>query len=149
MSKTEFSPLKIRWAVGLACLMGLVLVYLNQNAWFYKGFYDTGAAADKVPDFEATKFFFSKYFRFLLNDSLALGILWALFQEKKYMSFAFVVFLLEAFVMMPVYTLSAIWFWDETKFFISHLHRLVVNPFFMMLLIPAFFYQKSLATENR
>lgn len=144
----DFYQPKIRWTIGLLCLLGLVLVYLNQNAWFYKGFYDTGAAADKVADFDNLKFFVSKYFRFLINDTLALGILWSLFQERKYMNFAFVVFLLEAFVMMPFYCVSAIWFWDETKFFISHLHRLVVNPFFMMLLIPAFFYQKNLANQN-
>lgn len=138
------STLTKRYLIGLSSLAVLVLVYLFQREWFYSGFYDTGAAADKVPDFNAGKFFVSKYIRFLINDTMALGILYALFFEKKYMNFAFAVFLIEALIMMPTYIFGVIWFWDELKWFLSHLHRLVVNPFFMMLLIPAFYYQKNL-----
>lgn len=138
------SDLQIRrYLVGTACLIVLVLVYLFQREWFYSGFYDTGASSDKVPDFDPLKFFISKYTRFLINDTMALGILWSLFYEKKYMNFAFAVFLVEAIVLMPFYITGVIWFWDSLRWFLSHLHRLVVNPFFMMLLIPAFYYQKN------
>lgn len=133
-----------RYIIGLSCLSVLVLVYLYQREWFYSGFYDTGAAADKAPGFNPGRFFLSKYTRFLINDTMALGILYALFVDKKYMNFAFAVFLIEALVMMPFYVIGVIWFWDELRWFLSHLHRLVVNPFFMMLLIPAFYYQKNL-----
>lgn len=136
-----------RYLVGFGCLAVLILVYVFQKEWFYSGFYETGAASDKVADFDPWKFFLSKYTRFLINDTMALGILWALFQEKKYMNFAFAVFLVEALVMMPFYIIGVIWYWDALRWFLSHLHRLVVNPFFMMLLIPAFYYQKNLSAQ--
>lgn len=142
------TPLSRRYLVGLSCLSVLILVYLFQREWFYSGFYDTGAASDKLPDFNAWKFFASKYIRFLINDTMALGILWALFEERKYMNFAFFVFLAEALVMMPIYIVGVIWYWDTLRWFLSHLHRLVVNPFFMMLLIPAFYYQKNIAPQR-
>lgn len=141
------SSLLRRYIVGLICLAILILVYLFQKEWFYSGFYETGGASDKVSDFDPWRFFLSKYTRFLINDTMALGILWALFQEKKYMNFAFAVFLLEALVMMPFYVIGVIWYWDALRWFLSHLHRLVVNPFFMMLLIPAFYYQKNLSAR--
>lgn len=136
-----------RLFIGIGCLIVLIMVYLFQKDWFYSGFYETGAASDKVPDFDPLKFFVSKYLRFMINDTMALGILWALFYEKKYMNFAFVVFLVEAMVLMPFYITGVIWFWDSLRWFLGHLHRLVVNPFFMMLLIPAFYYQKNLNNQ--
>lgn len=138
------NQIKLIRIFGIGCgVIGLAVVYVLQRDLFYSGFSDAGAGTVKVSDFDATRFFASKFFRFILNDGFSLLIIFGIFQRKDFMSFGFKLFQIELFVILPVYMLLTIFAYEQTRFFLQHIHRLVVNPVLMMLLIPAFFYQEQ------
>ncbi|MCC5916469.1 MAG: exosortase F system-associated protein [Cryomorphaceae bacterium] len=129
--------------VGLILSGGIILatIYILQRDLFYSGFLDTGAGTIKVENFSAAKYITSKTIRFLFNDGASLLIIYGIFQRKDFLKFGFGLFLVELLILLPVYFLLVTFAFDQTRFFLQHIHRLVVNPVLMMLLIPAFYYQ--------
>lgn len=125
-------------AIGVSAL---AVVYILQRDLFYSGFLDSGAGTVKVEDFDAQRFAVGKFLRFIINDTGSLLIIFGLFRRKDFMQFGFRLFLVELLILLPAYLLMVIYAFESMRFFLQHLHRLVVNPVLMMLLIPAFYYQ--------
>jgi exosortase F-associated protein len=132
------------WGLIAIGSLSLGVVYIFQRQLFYSGFLDTGAGTMKVEDFKPLTFLFSKLLRFFINDSCGLLIIYGIFGRKDFLKFGFGLFLIELFILLPIYFSLSIFAFESSKFFLQHIHRLVVNPVLMMLLIPAFFYQVSL-----
>jgi exosortase F-associated protein len=118
-----------RIVIGIFCITGLVSVFLFQQ-------FDVAAligVVEKVP-----RFFINRTIRFLLNDALALGLIYALFRERKYVVFALYVQVAGVFLFLLPYFILKIYFPRYNGPLISFLHRLILNPTLLMLLIPAF-----------
>jgi exosortase F-associated protein len=74
---------------------------------------------------------------------LAILLIYALFYERKYVLFAVWVQVFGmVFVLIP-YFIIKFNFPGYNGPLISFLHRLVLNPTLLLLLIPAFYYQKK------
>ena len=133
---------KIAIAVGL---IGLAAVYMLQRKIFFDPFADMiyDPYGNYYPEFSKTKYILSKLFRFVLNDGFAIAFIYGVFGPGKYVKFAALIFLIGLFILLPAYLIMIIFFYPETHSFLNHLHRLVLNPVLMMLLIPAFYAQKA------
>lgn len=135
-------------ALGLG-LVGLAALYLWQNYLDFYSLLIRGQAPQEMahtPDYqnvEALPFIFNKVLRYLLNDLFAVAILYALFFQRKYLRFALAVMLFGLVVLVPLYLVIYLQQPPGLSSMLSHLHRLVMNPVLMMLLIPAFFYQEQ------
>ena len=130
---------RIAW--GAFSVAGLMAVFLLQRvdvaAWV--GFGDS----------KLSHFLFNRTLRFLLNDALTIGLIYALFEERKYVIFSVYVQLIGlVFFLLPYFVLK-VYFPSYNGPLISFLHRLVLNPILLMLLIPAFYYQKFAAPGGK
>ena len=130
--------------------IGLALVYVGQKKLFYDPFLDFiyNPVSDNYPDLAIGKYVFSKILRFLANDGLAILIIYGFFGPGKYVKFAAYILLFGLVVLLPIYLVLVIYFYQDTYSFLNHLHRLVLNPVLMMLLVPAFYSQKANAKKN-
>jgi exosortase F-associated protein len=90
-------------------------------------------------------FIVNKTVRLIINDLACFIIIWAIFQSKKHLKLSVYVFLVEVLVLLPVY------FWIKLSIegdseisspLLSQIHRLIVNPTLMILLMISFAYQK-------
>lgn len=126
-----------RILVGAGCLGGLIVVFLfqRQNIAGHFGWADTAAS----------RFILNRTIRFLLNDAFAIGILYALFAERKYLIFALWVQLAGTVLFLLPYFVLKLYFPAYNGPLLSFLHRLVLNPTLLLLLIPAFYYQKRIS----
>jgi exosortase F-associated protein len=131
MSK-RFSTRIVLAALAVA---GLVMVFLFQRI-------DVGAVAGI--DNASWKFIVNRSIRFLLNDALAILLIYALFQERKYVVFSIWVQLFGMFFILVPYFIIKFNFPYYNGPLVSFLHRLVLNPTILLLLIPAFYYQKKI-----
>jgi len=87
-------------------------------------------------------FILNRTIRFLINDGLAILLIYALFYERKYVVFAvWVQAFGTMFVLLPYFILK-FYYPAYNGPLVSFLHRLVLNPTLLLLLIPAFYYQK-------
>ncbi len=131
-------------------LLGLIIVYVFQRQLFFDPFQDFiyNPQNPQYPEFNKLAYVISKIIRYILNDGFALLIIWGLFKNKSYMRFAMIIFAIGLFLLLPLYLYLVINHFHSTYTFLNHLHRLVLNPVLMMLLIPAFYYQQTLKKKE-
>ena len=125
--------------------MGLFFVYFFQHyldfhSVFFKGQWpqELNYSTDFV-EVESFPFVVNKVGRYLLNDLFTIAIIYGLFYEKKYLRLIF---------LLPTYLFIYLAKPSGFSSLLSHLHRIVLNPVLMMLLIPAYFYQRRISQEK-
>lgn len=83
----------------------------------------------------------------MVNDFLAIGLIYALFPEKKFVVFAFWVQLTGLIFLLLPYFLLKLQYPNYNGPLINFLHRIILNPTLILLLIPAFYWQKNKLTN--
>lgn len=122
-----------------SAVTGLTCVYIFQNS-LDQFFNLSGFSGYKL-------FLMARAVRFLLNDILMILLIYGLFENKKYVLFAFYLQLVGIlFVFMPYMIIKYYTSYDGPL--LSFLHRLIINPLLLLLLIPAFYYQEKYS-KNR
>lgn len=125
-----------RIAAGAIAVAGLLLFFLFQHIDLAMILFGT--------DKPIVKFLINRSFRFLINDFLAIVLIYALFGQRKYVLFALWVQLAGLILLLLPYFMLKVYFPSYNGPLISFLHRIVLNPTLMLLLIPAFYYQEKL-----
>lgn len=90
-------------------------------------------------------FIVNKTIRLILNDLACLMLITALFPGKFYMKAALYLFLIELFLMLPIYFIVKLNLEGPSEIsspLLSQIHRLIVNPLLMFLLMIGFLYQR-------
>ena len=128
--------------------MGLFLVYFFQDYLDFFSVLFELSAPEKLNygvayiDTDSMPLMVNKAGRYILNDLFSISLIYGIFAEKKYARFAFLVMLFGLFVLLPIYLFLYLTQPEGFSSMISHLHRVVMNPVLMMLLIPAFYFQQ-------
>lgn len=133
-------------------VFGLLALYLFQQ---YLDFYQLlrGEALRELyysTDFKTVNpraFCLNKVGRYVLNDLFTMAIIAALFPQGRYFRFALMVLIFGLVVLLPSYLILYLAQPSGFSSLIAHLHRLVMNPVLLLLLIPAFYYQQKLNKE--
>ena len=132
-----------RFLLIAGSLVALALIYIFQRVDYVN--FITGIFGG-VPSINPTvAFIINKTLRLVLNDLLCFLLIFALFREKKYMRIAFFVFCFELVVLLPVYFVIKLKVEGVSEIsspLLSQVHRLIVNPLLMVMLIVAFYYQR-------
>ena len=130
----------IRISLSTLAIIILILVYLFQR---------TSLVGLLGGDTEAIHpnvlFILNRTARMVLNDAACFVLIYAVFRERKYLKLAFVVFLIELLVILPVYLVIKLTIEGDSEIsspLLSQIHRLIVNPTLMILLMAGFAYQK-------
>lgn len=92
-----------------------------------------------------TVFIVNKTVRLVLNDVACMVLIYAWFKERKYLTISFYLFLLEVFLLLPIYFLVKLSLEGDSEIsspLLSQIHRLIVNPLLMFLLMVGFVYQR-------
>lgn len=136
------ATLKLRHNLWVRAGMLITGVALLLAVYFFQRAGAAGLSADFHPN---TVFIISRSARLILNDFACFLIIFAIFKEAKYLRIAFWVFLLELVVILPVYLVIKLALEGDSEIsspLLSQVHRLIVNPMLMILLIAGFFYQR-------
>ncbi|MBX2966869.1 MAG: exosortase F system-associated protein [Cyclobacteriaceae bacterium] len=130
------SPKRITFLVlGVA---GLAFVYLFQRTDALGWLCQCHAGAN-------VHFIFNRSLRLVLNDLLMLGIIHVWFQNASVTKLAFWVQLVDMFLLLPLYLILKLSLEGDSEIsspLLSQLHRLIVNPTLMILIIPAVYFQR-------
>ncbi|GIV35640.1 MAG: hypothetical protein KatS3mg032_0019 [Cyclobacteriaceae bacterium] len=117
-----------------ASIGGLLMVYLLQRV-------NIGAFFNVEGTYY--QFVINRSIRFVLNDFFVILLIYALFRQKKFVLFALLVQAAGLLFILLPYFLIKYYHPQYNGPLISFLHRLVINPLLMLLLIPAFYLQQS------
>ncbi|RAW01283.1 exosortase F system-associated membrane protein [Pseudochryseolinea flava] len=128
----------LRVFIGILCVAGLCCTFLFQHAAFLK---IAGGGSD------VRIFLANKAIRYILNDLLMIGLIYALFVKRNFVIFAFYVQVIGVVLFLLPYFILKLNFPTYNGPLVSYLHRLIVNPLLMLILIPAFFIQERQAAK--
>jgi exosortase F-associated protein len=129
--------------IALAMLM-LLLVYLFQKV-SYAGIVNFILPESLTINHPYGVFIFNRTIRLIINDGACMLLIWSLFGQMKYLKAAFVVFLIELLILLPLYFVIKLNLEGASEIsspLLSQIHRIIVNPLLMLILILGFYYQK-------
>lgn len=142
-------PLAVSVSLVVIALLVLVAVYVFQQFSLFH-FLSGLVNADVSGVHPYIVFIVNKTCRLLINDAACMLLIVALFPEKKYLTLAFYVFLFEVLILLPLYFVIKLNLEGDSEIsspLLSQVHRMIVNPTLMILLMVSFFYQRLKARK--
>lgn len=97
-----------------------------------------------LPDVNNVQLFLSITFRYWLNTGISLLILYLLFLEKSIIKFSLLFYGSAFLILVILYAILIRDFDPEHYMRLFYIRRLLIQPVFIILLLPAFYYQKRL-----
>lgn len=126
-------------------LLGLILVRSFEDDLFYDpflSFFKIDYQNKPLPHFNEFLLFLNLLFRYTLNTILSLVIIRLLFNEKQLMVFSGYLFLFLFLVLVAIF-FGLLYFSAQPDYMILfYVRRFLIQPLFLLLFIPAFYYQQ-------
>ncbi|NDI97709.1 exosortase F system-associated protein [Flavobacterium sp. LaA7.5] len=135
-------------AAIMVLLVLIILVRVFQEQLFYDPFLAFFKAESKeLPLYDNLKLFGGLAFRYLLNTVLSLAIIYLVFKDKAIIKICTVLYIL--FFIALVAAFYIVLSTDEVDMLLLfYIRRFLIQPLFLILFIPAFYYQKKVRSEN-
>lgn len=141
----------VRYALAAALVFCLILVRTFETELFYDPFlqfFKGDFINSKYPDYDLAKVIWNIIYRYSINSIISILIIGLIFWNKKSVTFSLYVYLGFLAILLPVYI-----YFVETEFSLGenigfYIRRFLIQPMLLLILIPAFYYQKYLASKE-
>ena len=136
---------KIGWSLLL--VLFLILIRAFEDTLFYDPFlnyFKDEYTQLTFPEINIFKLFFSLGMRFYLNSLISLFLLYVIFKDTKIVKFSALLYLILGSILMISFIFTLTFFGDENKMTLFYIRRFLIQPIFVLLFIPGFYYQKQL-----
>jgi exosortase F-associated protein len=136
------NKMRVFWLI--LSLLGLICVRAFEDQLFYDPFlqfFKYEYQNKPLPIFDATKLFFGLFFRYVLNTLFSLGIIYLLFKQLQLVRFSAILFGVLCAILMVLF-FGLLHFFEQPDYLVLfYLRRFLIQPLFLVLFIPAFYYQ--------
>lgn len=127
----------------IVLLVLLVSVRIWQDVLFYDPliqFYKTDAKV--LPEFDTLHLCVGLLFRYVINTLLSLCILWLIFKDRQVIKLSALLYGIFFLVLISAFffVISAE---SPNQLVLFYVRRFLIQPLFLILFIPAFYYQKK------
>ncbi|MBX9808380.1 MAG: exosortase F system-associated protein [Flavobacteriaceae bacterium] len=137
---------KVRIALAMLFIILLVLIRAYEDSLFYDPFLDYFKSDYynlPLPEIDNLKLFFGLFIRYFSNTTLSLAIIYVLFKDIEAIKFASILYLL-FFTILVIALFFVLFYNGETnKMGLFYVRRFIIQPLFLLLFLPAFYYQKQ------
>lgn len=145
LNKLHQHKSKINIVIVLVLLLACIRAF--EDFLFYDPFltyYKMDYANLPFPKLDKFKLFLGLSFRYFLNTILSLAIIHTIFKDKELTKFASILYLILFVILMILFIGGLCFPIEENPFLLFYVRRFLIQPLFVMLFIPAFYYQKRL-----
>ncbi len=137
---------KLRIALAMMLVLLLVLIRTHEDSLFYDPFlnyFKTDYYNLPLPELNNIQLFFGMVYRYFLNSTVSLAIIYVLFKDIEAVKFASILYLI--FFMLLIFALFLVlsFFGETNKMTLFYIRRFLIQPIFLLLFLPAFYYQKQ------
>ena len=144
-----------RW-VRLGIIGILIVLLMLVRAYGTKLFYDPFIAYfrhdylnDTIPGFNTIKLYFNLFLRYSMNAIISLAIIYVAFQKRELVIFSIKFYLIAFIVLSIVYYLLLRTGMANGYLFTFYVRRFLTHPIFILVLLPAFYYQQRILSKNK
>ena len=132
-------------ALAILLVLGLAAVRAFEHQLFYDpfiAFFKSNYQTQDYPDFSDWQLFVSYAFRYAANTLFSLLLLYVLFADRSIIKVASLFFGL-FFILLMLLFFGLFYSSDHpSTFLVFYVRRFLIQPLFIILFIPAFYYQK-------
>ncbi len=128
-----------------ALLLCFIMVRFYENVLFYDPFlvYFKGDFNNMpLPEFTAFRLILSLLFRYSLNMLISLGLIYVIFKDPVMLRFSFVLYFIAFVVLIVALFLVIKIYGSNNNLLLFYIRRFIIQPIFVLLFIPAFYFQK-------
>jgi exosortase F-associated protein len=137
---------KTKIALATIFVLLLVLIRAYENSLFYDPFLDYFKVDYHnlpIPVIDNLQLFAGLFFRYFLNTVLSLSIIYVLFKDIDSVKFASVLYLIFFVVLVGAFFFILLKNGEPNKMGLFYVRRFLIQPLFLLLFLPAFYYQKQ------
>lgn len=138
---------KLKVAAGLFLIVLLILIRTFEDTLFYDPFlnyFKSNYHNLPLPKLNIVKLFFSLGFRYYLTSMISLGLICLFFNDSKIIKFSIFLYSVLGIILMISFFFVLIKFGETNKINLFYIRRFIIQPIFLILFIPAFYYQKKI-----
>jgi exosortase F-associated protein len=135
---------RIVLAILLVALLALIRAYEDHLFYdpllnYYKSDYNNLA----LPETDNFQLFFGLLFRYFLNSIVSLAIIYVLFKDVEAVKFASILYLIFFVILIVLFFFVLFYIGETNKMALFYVRRFIIQPIFLLLFLPAFYYQKQ------
>ncbi|PHR69682.1 MAG: exosortase F system-associated protein [Lutibacter sp.] len=139
--------------IGLIVTLFLLLILIRSfaSATFYDPFieyFKNDYLTSVFPVFVMSKLFTNLFFRYLLNTLISLAIIYLFFQKKQLIIFSIKFYLIAFIILSVLYFILLKTSFSSGYLLAFYVRRMLIHPIFLLILLPAFYYQKKTTTSR-
>ena len=140
--------LKNKGRLALLVLLFLLLAAIRayEDSLFYDPFlnyFKSNYVILPLPKTNTLQLFFGLSFRYFLNTMLSLAMIYTLYQDATMIKFASALYLLFFVILVIGFFAVLFYFGEANKMALFYIRRFLIQPIFLLLFVPAFYYQKQ------
>ncbi len=142
MSEKNFRIVSI-----LVLLFCLVLIRFYEHTIFndpFIAFFKQDFISQHTPSFDILELVIQTSFRYVLNSLLSIAILYLTFKKTNVLRFSILFYTAVFVVLISVFVILSNNLTQESHLYFFYVRRFLIQPIFLLLLWPAFYYQEFL-----
>ncbi|WP_159800144.1 exosortase F system-associated protein [Flavobacterium sp. MK4S-17] len=134
-------------AIGVAGILLLFILLVSVRFFESRLFYDPLIEFFKnenkvLPDYDTIKLLLNLAMRYLLNTLISIGIIYLIFKDRAIIKLTTLLYAL--FFILLISAFSIIISSEKVNLLLLfYIRRFIIHPIFLLLFIPAFYYQKT------
>jgi exosortase F-associated protein len=138
---------KNKSTIALASILVILLVVIRifESTLFYDPFltyFKNDFTTLPLPPTDSVTLFLNLFLRYFLNSLISIGLLYVLFKNKEILKLTAFLYILFFFILIIGFYII-LYYFPENKMVLFYIRRFIIQPIFVLLFIPAFFYQEK------
>lgn len=102
----------------------------------------------KLPEINNWKLIINMLFRYVANTLISLVVIWLLFQKQELLKFSVFFFLVAFIILITIFFFLLKNNFESGYLLPFYVRRFIIHPMFLLLLLPAFYYQEFNSNKN-
>lgn len=137
---------KLRILLAIVLVIMLAFIRAYEDVLFYDPFlnyFKTDYHNLPLPEVSTISLFFGLLFRYFLNTVLSLAMIYVLFKDIEAVKFASILYALFFVILVVIFFVVFSYFGEANKMALFYIRRFLIQPIFLLLFLPAFYFQKQ------
>ncbi len=130
----------------------LIILLISVRVFQYSLFYDpfllyfknSYLSHTELPDINWIKMTLSLILRYVINTFISLTIIYILFKNKNIIKFSLAIYGISFLVLISIYYYYISINFESGYLAAFYVRRFLIQPLFLLLLVPAFYYQSKI-----